>query len=77
MSYRDRASNHVWPQIGCFLLGSFLLLANLLIFASWCLSFWDPSTDTYRSVTFWDFLVVPGVVSGSFLLMRFYFRKLM
>ncbi len=77
MSYADGAASRSWRYIGCFLLGMFLSLVTLIVAASWYLSFWDPSTDTYRAVMIADFLVVPGTVTGSVLILRFYFQKFM
>jgi hypothetical protein len=75
VSYRDRPSNGSAQHIGCMLLGSVLLLINFFVFATWYFSFWDLSTDTYRPVVFLDFVIVPGTVVGSFLLLRFYLKK--
>ena len=61
MSYRDQTSMGNWRHIiGCLLFGA-LIVGNLFFLLTWYLSYWDLSTDTYRPLTMWDFLLVPGV----------------
>ena len=77
MSYADGATSRKWRYIGCFLLGMLLSLITLAVAALWYLSFWDSSTDTYRAVVIADFLIVPGTVIGSVLVLWLYFQKFM
>ena len=77
MSYADGASSRSWGYLGCFLLGVVLSFVTLSVAVLWYLSFWDSSTDTYRAVTIADFLIVPGTIAGSALILRFYFQKFM
>jgi hypothetical protein len=77
VSYADGAASRNWRYIGCFLLGMFLSLVTLAVAALWYLSFWDSSTDTYRPVVIADFLIVPGTVIGSGLVLWLYFQKFM
>ncbi|HEY0623422.1 hypothetical protein [Sphingomonas sp.] len=77
MSYADGVASRNWRYIGCFLLGMVLSLVTLAVAALWYLSFWDSSTGTYRAVVIADFLIVPGTVIGSGLVLWLYFQKFM
>lgn len=55
-----------WQKGACL---SFLLfIVNLVVFANWYLSFWDLSSDTYRPLVILDFVIVPGTILGSILI---------
>ena len=74
MSFSDRPSYGDWRHVlGCLLFGV-LFIANVLFLLTWYLSFWDLSTDTYRSLTILDFILVPGVPLASLAITFAYVR---
>ena len=74
MSFSDTPSYGDWRHIvGCMLFGA-LFIANVLFLVVWYLSYWDVSTDTYRSLTGLDFILVPGVPLASLALAFAYVR---
>lgn len=66
MSFSDRPSYGSWRYAISFLGCGLLLMGNLLAFATWYLTYWDLSTDTYRTLTVWDALFVIGLPVISF-----------
>ncbi len=74
VSFSDRPGYGTWQKIGCFVLFLVLVFSNLTLLLAWSLSFWDPSTDTYRALTFLDFVLVPGALIISALILRVYWR---
>jgi len=76
MSFTDRPTYGSWKQVGCFLLGFVVAVADALVLMTWFLSFWDPSTDTYRSAGLLD-LVFPALLLASALPLWLYVRLVM
>ncbi|MFA9201249.1 MAG: hypothetical protein ACEQR8_08710 [Cypionkella sp.] len=74
MSFSTGPTYGSWRHILGFVLAFVLFLANLFILAMWLMSFWDPSTDTYRSIHWLDFVLMPGTFLLTFGIIKLYVR---
>lgn len=76
MSFNNPPGYVRWQRFGCVLLGLFLVVANVLLLIGWYFSFYDLSTDTYRSFVVFD-LIIPFILLASVASLRLYVRLVM